>query len=314
MKKWKLFLIIAAILAAVAALVLRYGPSFGIYLIPPTPEEYVRQALSFADQGIYARGEEWSAARSAAMKKAADCRSYEETYPVIQEALKVAGGKHSAIRSPEDLEDFVQAQALPECSLENGILTLRLPPYSMDSGKSDAYTSAVLTVLRDRRAEIRGVILDLRDNTGGDMGPMVAAVSPLLPDGTVLQFDLAGSRQDVTLSGGVVAGGGSRTEAEALKKLAVPVAVLQNGMTASSGEAVLLCFKGMDQVRFFGSDTAGYCSVNNVRTLYDGARIQLTVGSDVDRTGRIYCEDPIPPDVVTDRPAEDAAAWILQNS
>ena len=220
----------------------------------------------------------------------------------------------SAIRSPEDLEDFVQAQALPECSLENGILTLRLPPYSMDSGKSDAYTSAVLTVLRDRRAEIRGVILDLRDNTGGDMGPMVAAVSPLLPDGTVLQFDLAGSRQDVTLSGGVVAGGGSRTEAEALKKLAVPVAVLQNGMTASSGEAVLLCFKGMDQVRFFGSDTAGYCSVNNVRTLYDGARIQLTVGSDVDRTGRIYCEDPIPPDVVTDRPAEDAAAWILQNS
>lgn len=314
MAKWRKILIAAAVLISVAALVLRYGPNFGFYLIPPTPKQYVAQAMSFADRGIYAGGGEWSGARSEAIRKAADCRSYEETYPVIQEALKVAGGKHSAIRSPEDLEDFVQAQALPECSLENGILTLRLPPCSMDSGKSDAYTSAVLTVLRDRRAEIRGVILDLRDNTGGDMGPMVAAVSPLLPDGTVLQFDLAGSRQDVTLSGGVVAGGGSRTEAEALKKLAVPVAVLQNGMTASSGEAVLLCFKGMDQVRFFSSDTAGYCSVNNVRTLYDGARIQLTVGSDVDRTGRIYCEDPIPPDVVTDRPAEDAAAWILQNS
>ena len=58
MKKWKLFLIIAAILAAAAALVLRYGPSFGIYLIPPTPEKYVRQALSFADRGIYAQGME----------------------------------------------------------------------------------------------------------------------------------------------------------------------------------------------------------------------------------------------------------------
>ena len=33
----------------------------------------------------------------------------------------------------------------------------------------------------------------------------------------------------------------------------------------------------------------------------------------VDRTGRIYCEDPTPPDVVTDRPDEDAVAWILQN-
>ena len=98
-----------------------------------------------------------------------------------------------------------------------------------------------------------------------------------------------------------------------LEKLRVPVAVLQEGMTASSGEAVLLCFKGMERVRFFGSDTAGYCSVNTVHNLYDGARIQLTVGSVVDRTGRIYCENPIPPDVVTDRPDEDAAAWILQN-
>ena len=110
MKKWKLFLIIAAILAAVAALVLRYGPSFGIYLIPPTPEKYVRQALSFADRGIYAGGGEWSGARSEVIRKAADCRSYEETYPVIQEALKVAGGKHSAIRSPATLAEDVQTQ------------------------------------------------------------------------------------------------------------------------------------------------------------------------------------------------------------
>ncbi len=314
MRKGTKILFLALILAAAAALVLRYGPSFGLYMIPPTPKQYAAQAMSFADQGIYAGGGEWSAARAAAMKKAADCRSYEETYPVIREALKAAGGKHSSLRTPETVKEELREQTLPECSLDDGILTLRLPPCTMNSGKSEAYTAAVLTVLRDRRDEIRGVILDLRDNTGGDMGPMVAAVSPLLDDGTVLQFDVAGSRQDVTLSGGVVAGGGSRTEVEDLEKLSVPVAVLQNGMTASSGEAVLLCFKGMDHVRFFGSDTAGYCSVNNVRTLYDGARIQLTIGSDVDRTGRIYCEDPIPPDVVTDRPAEDAAAWILQNS
>lgn len=313
MAKWRTILIAAAVLISVAALVLRYGPNFGFYLIPPTPKQYVAQAMSFADRGIYAGGGEWSGARSEAIRKAADCRSYEETYPVIQEALKVAGGKHSAIRSPATLAEDVQTQALPECELENGILTLRLPPYSLDSGKSEDYTSAVLQILRDRREEIRGVILDLRDNTGGDMGPMVAAVSPLLDDGTVLQFDIAGSRQDVTLSGGVVSGGGSRTEVDDLEKLRVPVAVLQEGMTASSGEAVLLCFKGMERVRFFGSDTAGYCSVNTVHNLYDGARIQLTVGSVVDRTGRIYCEDPIPPDVVTDRPDEDAAAWILQN-
>ena len=102
MAKRRKILIAAAVLISVAALVLRYGPNFGFYLIPPTPKQYVAQAMSFADRGIYAGGGEWSGARSEAIRKAADCRSYEETYPVIQEALKVAGGKHSAGRGRSD--------------------------------------------------------------------------------------------------------------------------------------------------------------------------------------------------------------------
>ena len=87
--------------------------------------------------------------------------------------------------------------------------------------------------------------------------------------------------------------------------------VFQNGLTASSGEATLLCFKGLENVRFFGCDTAGYCSTNTIKRLYDGAMIQLTIGCDVDRTGRKYCEDPIAPDVYTDDPIGDATEWIL---
>lgn len=82
-------------------------------------------------------------------------------------------------------------------------------------------------------------------------------------------------------------------------------------MTASSGEAVLLAFRGMENVRTFGSSTAGYASANMSFPLYGGARLVLTVGADVvPRTGEVFCEDPIPPEVLTDSPEQEAAAWI----
>ena len=41
------------------------------------------------------------------------------------------------------------------------------------------------------------------------------------------------------------------------------------------------------------------------------AQIVLTVGADVVlRTGEVFCEEPIPPDVLTDSPEQEAAAWI----
>lgn len=49
------------------------------------------------------------------------------------------------------------------------------------------YVHTVLDFLQENR-DAQGVILDLRDNFGGNMYPMIAAVSPLLPDGVILRF------------------------------------------------------------------------------------------------------------------------------
>ena len=91
----------------------------------------------------------------------------------------------------------------------------------------------------------------------------------------------------------------------------IPIAILTDEWTGSSGEAVLLAFRGLENVRSFGSPTAGYASTNTVFRLYDGTQIVLTVGADVAlRTGEVFCEEPIPPDVLTDSPEREAAAWI----
>ena len=92
-----------------------------------------------------------------------------------------------------------------------------------------------------------------------------------------------------------------------------PVAIITDEVTASSGEAVLLCFRGLDYVRVFGSPTAGYASANESIIFYNGSILALTVSSDIARTGEVFCEDPIVPDVYTDSPEEDAMSWLKDN-
>lgn len=49
-----------------------------------------------------------------------------------------------------------------------------------------------------------------------------------------------------------------------------------------------------------------------ISKLYDGARLLVTVGKTVARTGEVICEDPISPDVECDDPRQEAVNWILQ--
>lgn len=94
------------------------------------------------------------------------------------------------------------------------------------------------------------------------------------------------------------------------KVTGAPIAVLQDEWTASSGEAVLASFRGLDGVRTFGTDSAGYTSANVSHTLFDGATIVLTESLYVDRTGRNYEEGAIAPDERSTDAEADARAWL----
>jgi carboxyl-terminal processing protease len=96
-----------------------------------------------------------------------------------------------------------------------------------------------------------------------------------------------------------------------------PVAVLTNGRTASSGEAVLVSFLGAENVRTFGEPTAGFATANQTFPLPDGARLAITTAHMADRTGRTYGNTPIAPMTLVsnsgdnhDRVLDTAIAWL----
>ena len=131
------------------------------------------------------------------------------------------------------------------------------------------------------------------------MYPMIAGVNALLPDGIILKFKQRNGR-------------GSNLTAENIAKvqgverkvaISPQIAILTDGNTASSGEALLICFRGMSNVRTFGAPTAGYASANRTFDMGDGSKLVVTSS----------CDDPIVPDCLTDMPMDAAIEWLRTN-
>lgn len=309
------------IIAAALAVVMKYGPTFGFYLVPPSAERYGKDALAtIGKNGIYSESYEWKSTYEECLKMIENAESYEDTYPAIKKALSVCGGKHSMLMTKSESQDTTESydEVLPTVSLDGDIAIIKLPDFlvtaedflvTAEAGQK--YAKVAEDFIHENRDKIKGVVLDLRGNIGGDMGPMATAVSSLLPDGELVYYHYRSYDIPVTLKNGVVsnAGTGGRSLYPE-EKLNVPVAILTDDMTASSGEALTLCFRGLENTRTFGAPTAGYTSVNMLYNMYDGAQMYLTVAFDKARTGEIFKETPIEPDVATDSPLEAALEWL----
>ena len=302
------------IIAAALAVVMKYGPTFGFYLVPPSAETYGKNALSTIDKnGIFAGNDEWKSTYNECLKMIENAKSYDDTYDAIRKALSVGGGKHSMLMTKSESQDTTESydEVLPTVSLDGDIAIIKLPDFLGTAEAGQKYAKVAEDFIHENRDKIKGVVLDLRGNTGGDMGPMATAVSSLLPDGELVYYHYRSYDVPVTLKNGVVSNAG--TGGKSLypeEKLNVPVAILTDDMTASSGEALALCFRGLENTRTFGAPTAGYTSVNMLYNMYDGAQIYLTVAFDKARTGEIFKETPIEPDVATDSPLEAALEWL----
>ena len=309
--------VFGVLLIAAGAVAYVYGPTVTAmftgtakFMGTDTPKRYTSTVLDLAEQGIYADSPEFSEASTKAREAAKQADSLDDIRPLLNDAVQAAGGKHSRLIDPDVEQEYAELESKPAAVERNGDIAWATVPGvgRHDDGQHYADTLAKgLTAARDSGA--CGAVVDLRGNDGGDMGPMLAGVSPLLPDGTALEFVSNAYSSPVTIEGNGVRGGGSPTTTSG-GKWDAPVAVLVDGDTASSAEATMLAFRGLDNSRSFGAPTAGYASANMVYDFPDGSALMLTIAKDKARTGEIFSEDPIQPDEPGD---EDAVlAWLAE--
>ena len=274
-------------------------------------QTYVRDAIQQMDRkGLYAEGEAWEAMKKEALSQ--DPETLEEAQEIINKAAKIAGGKHSYLM-PADKAQAREKRSNEEVSpnvtmREDGICMIQLPAFAGDDENCLRYAKTVLDSIPDT---VKGVCIDLRGNHGGNMYPMIAAIHRFLPDDVFLKFKMRRRFQSVMpINKEFVA---KVVGIDIEPRINCPVAILTDHATASSGEAVLLSFRGLDNVRVFGSPTAGYASANESIIFYNGSILALTVSCDIARTGEVFSEDPIVPDINTESPEEDAMSWLKDN-
>jgi len=141
---------------------------------------------------------------------------------------------------------------------------------------------------------LSGWVVDLQKNHGGNMWPMLAGLAPLLnvevagffrdADGNDTPWTIGQSH--VGIADTVVLN--LETSIPSVHQSDLPIAILTSNSTCSSGEAIVVAFRGAVRSRQFGQPTFGLSTANEGFRLSDGSMVWLTTSTFVDTPSREY--------------------------
>ena len=243
--------------------------------------------------------------KKSAIEKLNNAKSIEDCHNIVRSILKQLGDKHSIFLSKvqvdgwkstsnsTDIEELItfDGRLINE---EIGYINMK----SFNSGDSLSilgYANKLQTLIKTLdNVKIKGWILDIRGNSGGNCWPMLAGLGPLLNNGTCGYFiDNKNNKSAWYHKDGEVGIDSSAIarvsiEPYELIKKDNPIAVLTGPRTASSGEVVAVSFREKTHTQSFGENTGGLSTGNSGFELSDGSMIFLTTSIFADRKGISY--------------------------
>ncbi len=154
--------------------------------------------------------------------------------------------------------------------------------------------------------EVKGIIVDLRNNGGGVLDVCVRMADYMVPDGLVITstLDKYGEGDEYVGSDG--------------HYVRVPVVVLVNGNSASASEVFTGALKDNWYGTVMGTQTFGKGIVQSIYPLRDGSAIKITTSSYYTPDGicihgiGITPDITVEPDGETDNQKEEARKFILE--
>lgn len=146
--------------------------------------------------------------------------------------------------------------------IKDGIAYIRISRFGDDT--SSLIDAAAGAITADKN--VKGIVLDLRDNGGGSLDAAVHVSSQWLENGQVVVEERSGSKVVKTFKSEQNGPLGS-----------YKTAVLVNGNSASASEIVTGALKDHSKAKIIGETTYGKGSVQELVPLQDGSALKVTV-------------------------------------
>ena len=177
--------------------------------------------------------------------------------------------------------DAIPVISVKSRELEPGYHWIRLTRFSSRT------TQELLDALKDAKkaGDIKGIVLDLRNNPGGLLDQSISVSDVFLKDGVIVSIRGREEGNSRSYSAGVQA-----------DDVDAPLVVLVNAGTASAAEIVAGALRDQKRALILGERTFGKGSVQNIIPLPDGTGLKLTIALYYTPSGKSIQAEGIVPD------------------
>jgi carboxyl-terminal processing protease len=280
--------------------------------------QYLDHAVKLMkEQALHRKEIDWEHLDRTVAQLSRGAQSVGDTYLVIRYAVTQMRETHTMFLTARTVEKMRQEQRGPDGKnrgasselLQGKFGYLALPGlYSLSDTEQIDYATSVARQLQTlQQSKPCGWLVDLRNDKGGNMWPMLSGLSPLLGEGRIGSFSAPGEETTIWENNNGQISTTTSGKRQNFNLVApqflesiptsTPVAVLIGPLTGSSGEATTIAFIGRPNTKLFGDNSAGFTTANFPNILSDGAHLLISTSYMTDRTGHQY-QQGIKPDVV----------------
>lgn len=314
--------------------------------MPDSVKQCIDSALTIMHKhSLYAKNVNWKNIRQQTFAKASKAQTINDTYEALIWAFTQLKDYHGTIRvgnkenfsltkaNPNNRQDTVMLNQLfkspPKVVISKignyGYVRVPHMPQISEDAINKAANDLKDSVCKLNVLGVKGWIVDLRVNLGGNFRQMIGGLAPLLCNGQLGTFiDNKGRVSDSwkLMNGQMFVGKeqGAVVLNPCIMKCDIPVAVLIGPSTGSSGEITAISFSGRTNTLFFGEKTAGYA--NSTQGFYVAKKeiyILLTTALTTDKKGKIFnhfvepdvaANAKINLDIISDDLVKRALEWL----
>jgi carboxyl-terminal processing protease len=187
------------------------------------------------------------------------------------------------------VRDQIEVKSVKVDFKDNGIVYVKITKFSDNTAQE--FDQAVNQIMGKN---IKGIIIDVRNNPGGLLDKCVDIASRMIPKGKVVvtEEDSAGNKESLKTTGGD-------------RLSSIPTVMLINEGSASASEILAGALKDDQGVTLIGKKSFGKGSVQELMSLSGGSSVKITVARWLTPNGDYIMEKGISPDVEVNMSLDD---------